>query len=95
MDHNFSPLQVKEHLTSALAREPNFSLLVIGYSLGRMCSKQDANIIFSFPHCGPGAGLAQLVTAQLLEGPEASLVSGAKVRNIRMSKWLARHNLGW
>lgn len=43
MDHNFSPLQVKEHLTSALAREPNFSLLVIGYSLGRMCSKQDAN----------------------------------------------------
>jgi len=52
--------KVKEHLTSALAREPNFSLLVIGYSLG--------------------AGLAQLVTAQLLEGPEASLVSGAKVR---------------
>ena len=45
-------------------------------------------IIFLFPHRGPGAGLAQLVTAQLLEGPEASLVSGAKVRNIRMSKWL-------
>ena len=52
-------------------------------------------IIFLFPHRWPGAGLAQLVTAQLLEGPEASLVSGAKVRNIRMSKWLARHNMGW
>ena len=30
----------------------------------------------------PGAGLAQLVMARLLEGPEASLVSGTKVRNI-------------
>jgi len=52
--------KVEEHLKSALAREPNFSLLVIGYSLG--------------------AGLAQLVTARLLEGPETELVDGTKVR---------------
>jgi len=52
--------KVEEHLTSALTREPEFSLLVIGYSLG--------------------AGLAQLVTARLLEGPEASLVEATKVR---------------
>jgi len=52
--------KVEEHLKSALTREPNFSLLVIGYSLG--------------------AGLAQLVTARLLEGPEAELVEGTKVR---------------
>jgi len=52
--------KVEEHLRSALAIEPDFSLLVIGYSLG--------------------AGLAQLVTAQLLEGPEGKLVDGTKVR---------------
>jgi len=57
--------KVEEHLTSALTREPEFSLLVIGYSLG--------------------AGLAQLVTARLLEGPEASLVEATKVKNIMIS----------